>query len=90
MDSLNSEQKLDRKFILIELVSIIKKAFSRDDLEISRQTSARDVPGWDSFKMVEIVLSAEERFSIEFSAQDVDRFRCVGDMVEAIADKVTI
>ena len=71
-----------------QLTAIICEVFMCNDLAIERQTTTQDVPGWDSFKTVEIVLLAEERFGVVFDAPDVDRFRCVGDMIDAIADKL--
>ena len=71
-----------------QLSAIIREVFMCDDLAIERHTTTLDVPGWDSFKTVEIVLLAEERFGVVIDAPDVDRFHCVGDMVDAIADKL--
>ena len=60
------------------------------DLLAESARFARDVPGWDSFRMVEIVVGSEDHFGIELDARDVDRFNCVGDMVEAIVDRLRI
>ena len=79
---------MDRSRIEAELAAIIRTVFGRANLTVERSTTPRDVPGWDSFKTVEIVLAAEEHFKMEFEVRDVDRFRCVGDLVDAIADKV--
>ena len=77
-----------RDAILLSLTDIIRDVLNSPTVEVTRSTTAKDVPGWDSFKMVEIVLGIEDRFAIEIDVQDVDRFQCVGDMVEAIVDKI--
>ena len=45
---------VDEKQILIELTEILRDVFMRDDLVVSPATTADDVPGWDSFKQIEI------------------------------------
>jgi acyl carrier protein len=58
-----------------------------DDLALSPETTAKDVPGWDSFKMVEIIVTVEERFGVQITSRDVDRLRNLGDLVTMISDK---
>jgi acyl carrier protein len=70
-----------------ELRQIVCDVFMSDDLEISPETTARDVPGWDSFKMVEIIVTVEERFGVKITSGDVDRLRNLGDLVTMISDK---
>lgn len=74
--------------ILEAITGIIRKVFSRNDLEITLKTSARDVPGWDSFKMIEIIMDVEKRFSVTMETRDMDHIHCVGDMVLRISDKL--
>jgi len=70
-----------------ELRQIVCDVFMSDDLVLSPETSAKDVPGWDSFKMVEIIVTIEERFGIQITSRDVDRLRNLGDLVTMISDK---
>jgi len=70
-----------------ELRQIVCDVFMSDDLVLSPETSAKDVPGWDSFKMVEIIVTVEERFGIKIASRDVDRLRNLGDLVTMISDK---
>ena len=46
--------------------------------------AARDVEGWDSAKMVTIILAVEDEFSIRMRSRDVDALRSVGDFVALI------
>jgi acyl carrier protein len=70
-----------------ELQQIVCDVFMSDDLPLSPETTAKDVPGWDSFKMVEIIVTVEERFGIKITSRDVDRLRNLGDLVTMISDK---
>jgi len=75
------------KEIYAALDEIFRDVFLRDDLVLTPGLSARDVTGWDSFKQIEIVIAAEQRFGIKFTTRELDRLRNVGDLVEVIAAK---
>jgi hypothetical protein len=51
-------------------------------------TTAADVPGWNSFKMIEMLLAVEEHFSITMETWDLDTVHTVGDLAQRILDKV--
>jgi acyl carrier protein len=70
------------------VVAIIRGVFSLEDLKVTSKTTAEDVPGWDSFKMVEIIVEVEQRFGVTMETRDMDHIRCVGDMVLRISDKI--
>jgi acyl carrier protein len=74
--------------IFSELESIVRTAFARDDLTLNQMTTAADVPGWNSFKMIEILLALEEHFSITMETWDLDTVHTVGDPAQRILDKV--
>jgi acyl carrier protein len=75
--------------IYAALTEILQDAFMRDDIVATPALSARDVAGWDSFKQIEIVLAAQERFQVKLRAREVDRLQNVGDLVDAIAGKLS-
>ena len=73
---------------MYEALSVIfRSVFGRADMVISPALSARDVPGWDSFKQIEVMMAAEERFGIELSTRDVDTLRNVGDLAAIVLAK---
>jgi len=66
---------------------VLREVFEREDLALSPSTTAKEVPGWDSFKQIEIVLALEARFGISFTTQDLDALRTVGDLVAVVCRK---
>ena len=66
------------------LTGIFRSVFGRADMVLSPTLSARDVPGWDSFKQIEVMMATEERFAIELSTQDIDTLRNVGDLAAIV------
>lgn len=47
--------------------------------------SLRDVPGWDSFKQIEMVIAVEEHYKLKFTTRELDSIKDIDDLVEAIA-----
>jgi acyl carrier protein len=74
--------------IFHELEAIFRDVFLTDSLQLSFKTTAQDVPGWDSFKMIEIILAIENRFGTKMETRDIDRMKNVGDIVMRISDKM--
>jgi acyl carrier protein len=69
------------------LQSIFQEVFDRPDLALTRALTAADVPGWDSFRYVSLIMSAEERFGVKFTSDDIDNLNNVGDLVDLVARK---
>ena len=69
------------------LREIFADVFSRDDIVLTPELTAKDVKGWDSFKQIEIILATEARFGIKMSTREVDRLHNVGDLAQVIAVK---
>ena len=73
--------------IYAALGEIFSDVFLKDDIQLRPELSAKDVPGWDSFKQIEIIMASEEQWKIRFSTRELDALRSVGDLVRTIAAK---
>ena len=74
--------------IYAALTDIFHDVFLRDDIHLTPATSAADVPGWDSFKQIEILMAAEERLGVRLSTRGIDALHTVGDLATVIAAKL--
>ena len=70
------------------LTEIFRDLFLRYDLMATPELTAQDVAGWDSFRHIEIMMAAEERWAIKFSTRELDGLRSVGDLARVIAEKI--
>jgi acyl carrier protein len=70
------------------LTEIFRDVFMRDDIALRPALSAKDVEGWDSFKQIEIILAAEERFRIRMNTREIDGLQNVGDLARVVASKI--
>ncbi len=60
----------------------------RPDLEVTPETSAEDVPEWDSLRHISIVVGAEEMFGIRFRTAELEELRNVGELTALIARRL--
>ena len=62
--------------------------FGDDTLRLSEETTAADIPGWDSLRMVVIVLSVEKAFGVRLRSREVDKLSSVGDFATLLSSKL--
>jgi acyl carrier protein len=74
--------------IYAALDEIFRDVFLREDLALTPELSAQDVPGWDSFKQIDIILAVEARYHVKFNTRELDSLHNVGDLVRVIAAKI--
>ena len=67
------------------LTQIFHDVFMRGDITLRPELTAKDIPDWDSFKQIEIVMATEERFGIKLSTREIDGLKNVGDLAGVIA-----
>ncbi len=69
------------------LTDIFREVFDDPAMTLRPDMTARDVAGWDSGRMVEILMATEEAFGITFTTREVDALARVGDLADTIARK---
>jgi acyl carrier protein len=70
-----------------QLTDIFRDVFMRDDLALKPELTAKDVPGWDSFKQIEIIIAVEEKYGIKFHTRELDSLHNVGDLARVVQTK---
>ncbi len=66
------------------LTDIMRDVLMDDDLVLTPQLCAKDVEGWDSFKMIEIIMAVEAQFGIKVKSSQLDTLETVGNLVALI------
>ena len=72
-----------------KLSDIFKVLFNRPDLELNDNLTAKDVPGWDSFNHVNLIINIEEEFGIKFTNDEVGGMQNVGNLKTLLLSKIT-
>jgi len=70
-----------------QLGEIVRDVFDDEDVEITEETTARDVEGWDSLNHIRFMVSVEQRFNVRFTSREVESLQNVGDLLRAINSK---
>lgn len=73
--------------IYARLTELFREIFEDPALVLRPETTASDVPGWDSGRMVEILMATEEAFGITLTTREVDALARVGDLADTVARK---
>lgn len=71
-----------------ELKSVLLAALGLDEWEITDETRATDVAGWDSLKHIEVIVAVERHFKVHFKNLEVLRLTSVGDLQHLLDKKL--
>jgi acyl carrier protein len=77
----------DQRSVLAEVTDILRSVFDDPALEVTLQTTADDVPCWDSLNHITIVVEAECRFDIQFQTAEIEDLKSVAELVRMIQSK---
>lgn len=78
---------MEEAAIYAALEEVFRDVFMHD-VKLKASLTAKDVPGWDSFKQIEIIVGLEERYNIKFHTRELDSLQSVGDLVRVLASKL--
>lgn len=78
-----------REQVLAEVNRIVCEVLENNLIELTNETTANDVKGWDSLNHIELVVAVERHFKIRFNFSELQRFKNVGEMCDNIAKKLT-
>jgi acyl carrier protein len=74
--------------IYIQLATIFHDLFDDDTLVLTPNLTAAEVPEWDSFNHINLIVAIETRFKIKFQTAELEQLHTVGHLVTLIATKL--
>ena len=81
---------MDRGRIFQKIAGIIRDVLDLPDLAVDRATTAANVPGWDSFNHINIVVAIEAHFSVKFHTAEIETVQNVGELVDLVHKKLPV
>lgn len=54
---------------------------------VTKETTAADVPGWDSLMHITLVSEVEDVFGVKFTMKQILEMQNVGEMIDLIVEK---
>lgn len=79
---------MERQEIFEKLNEIFKDVMDNDEIEVTESTSSDDIEEWDSLSHIQLVVAIEKAFNVKISSVEVRSWDNVGDMVDALMDKI--
>lgn len=74
--------------IYAELTEIARDLFDDDDLVLTPELSANDVPEWDSFNHINLIVAVEQKFGVKFQTAELEAMQNIGHLVSLIEQKL--
>ena len=75
--------------ILQKLNGIFRVVFEDDSIQVSNETTADDIEGWDSLSHINLIIAIEIGFNIKFSQKELLSFKNVGDLMRNVEGKIS-
>ncbi len=76
---------MNRTEVYTRLASVFQDVFDRE-VVLADETTAANVPGWDSLSHITLIGSVEDEFDVKFSMKDVVGMQNVGELVDKIIE----
>jgi acyl carrier protein len=70
------------------LTEVFRTLFNNPELTLDDGLVATDVPGWDSFNHINLIINIEEEFEVKFTNDEVAKMQNVGDLKKILATKI--
>ena len=74
--------------IYSELTPIFRDLFDDEALTPSPELTAAEVPEWDSFNHINLIVAVERHFRIKFQTAELESLQTVGHLVSLIQSKL--
>lgn len=74
--------------ILKQVTGIFIDTLDNSAIVLKDETTAEDVEDWDSLTHIQLVVAVEKHFKIRFTAQEIQRWKNVGEMIESVQNKL--
>ena len=78
---------MNRTEVYTRLAVVFHDVFDRE-VVLADETTAADVPGWDSLNHITLIGTIEDEFDVKFPMKDVVSMKNVGELVDRIIEMV--
>ncbi|MCR5108600.1 MAG: acyl carrier protein [Lachnospiraceae bacterium] len=78
---------MTREEVMEKVNEIIQDVFDDDSIQVTDETVAADVDGWDSLMHITLIGTVEDEFDVKFAMKDVVGMKNVGQMVDLIMEQ---
>lgn len=73
-----------------KLKKIISDELGLENFDFKDETTADQVPGWDSFNHINVILAVEKSYDIRFKGLEILRVKNIGELQRLIDSKFNV
>jgi acyl carrier protein len=70
--------------VLDRVNQVFQDVFDDDEISVTRETTAKEVEGWDSLMHVTLLVNIEKAFAVRFSSAEVASLKNVGELIDLV------
>ncbi len=74
--------------IIKQINPIFIEILDKPGIDLKPQTTSDDIEEWDSLNHIQLIVAIEKYFKIKFTAAEIVDFNNVGELCEAIIQKL--
>jgi acyl carrier protein len=79
---------MDKSEILKQVNRVFIDVLDNEDIVLRSETTASDVEDWDSLTHIQLVVAIEKHFKIKFVSSEIQAWKNVGNMCDAIEKRI--
>ena len=79
---------MQQQEIYRELTGIFRDVLDEENLELRPGLTAADVPSWDSFNHINLLVAVESKFGVKFKTAELESLQTVGHLADLIQAKL--
>jgi len=69
------------------LAEVFQNVFNDETLALTDETTAYDVPGWDSIAHINLMFSIEQSFGVQFNGNELAELKNIGELKNLLKRK---
>ena len=79
---------MEEQEILSQVVEIFKEELDNEEIELTMESTAKEVEDWYSLSHIHLMVAIEKHFKIRFTSSEISNFKNVGEMVETVKKRL--
>jgi len=71
-----------------KLKKVILDVLELDDFDMKDETTADQIPGWDSLNHINVILEVEKEYNLKFKGIEILKIKNIGELQQLIDSKL--
>ena len=81
------EKTIGEDRILQAITEIFIDVLDDNQIVLTETTTAKDIEDWDSLSHIQLVVSIEKEFKIQFTSSEIQKWKNIGEIIDSIESK---